>query len=104
MLKIRQPPRSTHFPYTTPFRSGVQVLRESRVAEVDPDRQVVTVASPAGRTVLEDVAFAHAVPHRSEEQTSELQSRQYLVCRLLLEKKKRCLYALLMGCHCHQIG
>src|SRR2546429_5393820 len=66
---IRRPPRSTLFPYTTLFRSA------SLSAIVDPHPACV------GRT--------HAVLHRSEEHTSELQSRLHLVCRLLLEKKKK---------------
>src|SRR5438445_1780576 len=67
---IRRPPRSTLFPYTTLFRSG-----EAQGVVVPPQCVVVT---PRAR---QHVA-------RSEEHTSELQSRQYLVCRLLLEKKK----------------
>src|SRR5258707_9171038 len=69
---IRRPPRSTLFPYTTLFRSILACpawLRRSRV-----NRPVSRPSSPA---------------YRSEEHTSELQSRQYLVCRLLLEKKNR---------------
>src|SRR3712207_7278644 len=87
---IRRPPRSTLFPYTTLFRSGVLWATTERFAP-NPARAVH--------------AFCHAVPAtwhqmgvilsagsslewlRSEEHTSELQSRQYLVCRLLLEKK-----------------
>src|SRR3712207_8391331 len=69
---IRRPPRSTLFPYTTLFRSLVRGQR--RAAEIAQGR-----AAPA-------VAAQEVV--RSEEHTSELQSRQYLVCRLLLEKKK----------------
>src|SRR3712207_7183936 len=91
---IRRPPRSTLFPYTTLFRSGVEValriLRErpevggggvEQFARLRRERQE-TVA--ADGEVLEDALF---VVGRSEEHTSELQSRQYLVCRLLLEKK-----------------
>src|SRR3712207_6892644 len=84
---IRRPPRSTLFPYTTLFRSGPE-LRLGR--EVTPDRlprerrragdgRERAAAGGTGRGDL----FG-----RSEEHTSELQSRQYLVCRLLLEKKK----------------
>src|SRR3989442_7590535 len=77
---IRRPPRSTLFPYTTLFRSiGVGAV----VHEVDHD---VPLGDPLeGRLVL--VVDAHLV-ERSEEHTSELQSRPHLVCRLLLEKKK----------------
>src|SRR3712207_6912259 len=83
---IRRPPRSTLFPYTTLFRSVLRGLRRppGRVASAD-----VLPALPG-----QDVAPARARRRlrgrggRSEEHTSELQSRQYLVCRLLLEKKK----------------
>src|SRR3712207_8558715 len=90
---IRRPPRSTLFPYTTLFRScrnlkahpegvlhvtdDVLLLARSALGEVRPRPRLV----PAG-----------AVKGRSEEHTSELQSRQYLVCRLLLEKKKKTSY------------
>src|SRR3712207_8202439 len=85
---IRRPPRSTLFPYTTLFRSLVDPpaiadtvlartcrLREQRGEPLHPavDGDVINLDAPLGR---------------SEEHTSELQSRQYLVCRLLLEKKK----------------
>src|SRR3712207_7847142 len=75
---IRRPPRSTLFPYTTLFRSNAD--EEERLAN-----------AALGLTLQEaENAFARAMVHdgRSEEHTSELQSRQYLVCRLLLEKKK----------------
>src|SRR5258707_13970669 len=75
-LMIRRPPRSTLFPYTTLFRSVVQILQA--VAPGRPDATFFETSS----------IFTIALP-RSEEHTSELQSRQYLVCRLLLEKKKR---------------
>src|SRR3712207_7411032 len=79
-LMIRRPPRSTLFPYTTLFRSPGYSVRMRTLA-----------------TFIASVALAHAgelhqaarvCDARSEEHTSELQSRQYLVCRLLLEKKK----------------
>src|SRR3989442_4800537 len=83
---IRRPPRSTLFPYTTLFRSGVAVLF------------LCTTAAGAGTRRSEQLAAkslcgAHFGPQsdfaaRSEEHTSELQSRPHLVCRLLLEKKK----------------
>src|SRR3712207_8798256 len=90
---IRRPPRSTLFPYTTLFRSDVG----DRRAGEQVDRAVVV--DLAGRreqpavAVARVLAQAHVGHHehvgmRSEEHTSELQSRQYLVCRLLLEKKK----------------
>src|SRR3712207_7925102 len=91
---IRRPPRSTLFPYTTLFRSRWPIPR----APISSRRK--RVSAPARRTVsgspsslLKDprVATVGAVAARmrSEEHTSELQSRQYLVCRLLLEKKKQ---------------
>src|SRR3712207_8566138 len=100
---IRRPPRSTLFPYTTLFRSL------ARVAPLEADRDRVGVALGAGpaereqpltQPAVEDLLLARFVVARpaeldddrlarSEEHTSELQSRQYLVCRLLLEKKKK---------------
>src|SRR3712207_7070711 len=80
-LMIRRPPRSTLFPYTTLFRS-------------DPDRVASGNEQLLRReqeTIIQgyyDEMRDHHGPSRSEEHTSELQSRQYLVCRLLLEKKK----------------
>src|SRR3712207_8927327 len=95
---IRRPPRSTLFPYTTLFRSLVEQqdlgLQGQRAGEHDAlllaDRQVVRPASRerAGEVdALEQRLDRRLVAVRSEEHTSELQSRQYLVCRLLLEKK-----------------
>src|SRR3712207_8702792 len=82
---IRRPPRSTPFPYTTLFRSrtrtlgqGLQVEPRRRQRGVDP----LLLLRPALGTRAQQPAHG-----RSEEHTSELQSRQYLVCRLLLEKK-----------------
>src|SRR3712207_8542015 len=94
---IRRPPRSTLFPYTTLFRSGVgdepgaEVVAE-RVVTVDRgdlEEQVVHQPLDAAR-VAQARGQRGEVLGRSEEHTSELQSRQYLVCRLLLEKKKQC--------------
>src|SRR3712207_7696513 len=92
---IRRPPRSTLFPYTTLFRSGhltdgvagqvggrVAKPAAAVVAVDDDPRHSVRASQHLGRA--RDVALRG----RSEEHTSELQSRQYLVCRLLLEKKK----------------
>src|SRR3712207_8721341 len=82
-LMMRRPPRSTLFPYTTLFRSA-------RTAELIVDDQLVDrigVEPPRPGPVGNDVARLRELPARSEEHTSELQSRQYLVCRLLLEKK-----------------
>src|SRR3712207_8514650 len=79
---IRRPPRSTLFPYTTLFRSHGRGLSPRR-----PRRP--TGARQRGDPVRwRDQLAPVAAPRRSEEHTSELQSRQYLVCRLLLEKKK----------------
>src|SRR3712207_7018042 len=82
---IRRPPRSTLFPNTTLFRSDEPVDR----AVVEDDRR--PIARPGRRQPpAPELEVGHR-PHlagRSEEHTSELQSRQYLVCRLLLEKKK----------------
>src|SRR3712207_7596862 len=97
---IRRPPRSTLFPYTTLFRSG---LRRSLCCALDrPDLDLLGPcqgylddaglgkAREDGRGPLGcDLHGARSRTSRSEEHTSELQSRQYLVCRLLLEKKKQ---------------
>src|SRR5258707_3625434 len=77
---IRRPPRSTLFPYTTLFRSPAAVPAH------DPAPR--PVAAPRQGVAQPRPAAGDPVP-RSEEHTSELQSRQYLVCRLLLEKKKK---------------
>src|SRR3712207_7567745 len=88
---IRRPPRSTLFPYTTLFRSGRQrddVPVDVGVALVGTEREHVHALGPhllAHR--LRDPVEDGPLQGRSEEHTSELQSRQYLVCRLLLEKK-----------------
>src|SRR3712207_7476927 len=95
---IRRPPRSTLFPYTTLFRSkhadatGVNLaapLQDGQQVVVPRRGAKAAVAAPpsAGSTSVSPGAGAP----RSEEHTSELQSRQYLVCRLLLEKKKKTL-------------
>src|SRR3712207_8603936 len=89
---IRPPPRSTLFPYTTLFRSRSEVARAGDVVGrvADDDELLgaefeVELASDSARG--ESGQVAAVVRLRSEEHTSELQSRQYLVCRLLLEKK-----------------
>src|SRR5258706_9176230 len=73
---IRRPPKSTLFPYPTLFRSGVHAQHGELVTAIAASR----------------VVRAQAVPDRSEEHTSELQSLTNLVCRLLLEKKKKLAY------------
>src|SRR2546428_6612545 len=83
---IRRPPRSTLFPYTTLFRSHVDVVGEPQLGmqaphDVELARRVVARRVGLGEDLVETP--------RSEEHTSELQSRSDLVCRLLLEKKKR---------------
>src|SRR3712207_8369509 len=100
---IRRPPRSTLFPYTTLFRSQVKnrflFLIGERIAALgqvdhqqsqqadDPQEDTGLPGSALGWRV-HTLYFPHRPVLRSEEHTSELQSRQYLVCRLLLEKKK----------------
>src|SRR3712207_7882228 len=88
---IRRPPRSTLFPYTTLFRSGVHIgarCERGRVvcrARYLPADVLQVPTAMGGRRPRWS---GRAITARSEEHTSELQSRQYLVCRLLLEKKK----------------
>src|SRR3712207_9532893 len=81
-LMIRRPPRSTLFPYTTLFRSTHSLRRCSRRGDRDRRADLRRCFSTGRGFVRRSVVF------RSEEHTSELQSRQYLVCRLLLEKKE----------------
>src|SRR3712207_7874811 len=92
---IRRPPRSTLFPYTTLFRSPTRSsvattpLRSSSAPTApgaSPTSRASTTCSPSTASTW-----------RSEEHTSELQSRQYLVCRLLLEKKKKTIYSDYVG-------
>src|SRR3712207_8774946 len=100
---IRRPPRSTLFPYTTLFRSPCrqvapvmdEIARDYegavKVAKVDVDAES-SLAGLFGISSIPTIAFfepGEQPKARSEEHTSELQSRQYLVCRLLLEKKKK---------------
>src|SRR3712207_8613027 len=84
---IRRPPRSTLFPYTTLFRSARRPAgppADGRTAPAAPARR----GRRAPRTAPRHPRSGTPARSRSEEHTSELQSRQYLVCRLLLEKKK----------------
>src|SRR2546425_5328921 len=94
---IRRPPRSTLFPYTTLFRSAWLPARRCQVARQAPSRHEPRARPAPARSILPQPASAAAPPARapdrgsrlrSEEHTSELQSLAYLVCRLLLEKKK----------------
>src|SRR3712207_6972487 len=88
---IRRPPRSTLFPYTTLFRSAVVHLQVDLRVGLEPleDVQPAAAAVPLELVVaVRDRLELLQHEPRSEEHTSELQSRQYLVCRLLLEKKK----------------
>src|SRR3712207_7535120 len=90
---IRRPPRSTLFPYTTLFRS-VEGVEGGGLDAGEPlaGRDVAVQPGdehPDGEPVLDRQRLAVHADRRSEEHTSELQSRQYLVCRLLLEKKKK---------------
>src|SRR3712207_8144617 len=87
---IRRPPRSTLFPYTTLFRSSAWAGTAWITNWFDPDRLPVRLMLVAVMlaSLIMSVAIPDAFGERSEEHTSELQSRQYLVCRLLLEKKK----------------
>src|SRR2546422_7046052 len=87
---IRRPPRSTLFPYTTLFRSQAPAASFS-FSTGDPDGKVATLSRPAspGKIQTETADDFVIVSNRSEEHTSELQSRLHLVCRLLLEKKKK---------------
>src|SRR3712207_7001744 len=99
---IRRPPRSTLFPYTTLFRSVEHELQLECAEEVGVEDAAAVVQLDLGGPLaqhpqliadslqaLAGAEHAHPPVHRSEEHTSELQSRQYLVCRLLLEKKKK---------------
>src|SRR2546429_2987091 len=83
---IRRPPRSTLFPYTTLFRSPI--FARPRVTVGLPWRFSLIAAAPPTLRVFGVAPHLFALGLRSEEHTSELQSRLHLVCRLLLEKKK----------------
>src|SRR3712207_8192084 len=96
---IRRPPRSTLFPYTTLFRSGLhgRARRAGPTSQPRRGRRRGDAADPArarpggneARDLIRVQLLAGPAVLRSEEHTSELQSRQYLVCRLLLEKKNK---------------
>src|SRR3712207_7934322 len=95
-LMIRRPPRSTLFPYTTLFRSPRYVNAQNTLKAL-LDHGAIPIINENDTVSVEELQFGDndtlaalvaALVGRSEEHTSELQSRQYLVCRLLLEKKK----------------
>src|SRR3989442_11842946 len=87
---IRRPPRSTLFPYTTLFRSLVRQLRAPAHGQlVQPAQQGRLVGREKGQHCCAGCTSWPCAGARSEEHTSELQSRPHLVCRLLLEKKKK---------------
>src|SRR5947208_13210909 len=98
---IRPPPTSTLFPYTTLFRSHDAALA---VAKTDEDtRAEMDALDQIGDTVIDALAAYFKEKHnreRSEEHTSELQSPDHLVCRLLLEKKKNTIYFFDCTCGC----
>src|SRR5690349_24757372 len=92
-LRIPRPPRSTLFPYTTLFRSLAEELRDREHAELAAVDRRLREWDRVGDDDLVEHALGDALDgragERSEEHTSELQSRRDLVCRLLLEKKKK---------------
>src|SRR3712207_9022775 len=100
---IRRPPRSTLFPYTTLFRSRVLPPLLNDFVSLQKDTALVAAVGlldalgTASDTANYTFNFTPYV--RSEEHTSELQSRQYLVCRLLLEKKKKTTSVTTIFCH-----
>src|SRR2546429_5697607 len=101
---IRRPPRSTLFPYTTLFRSELAVCMFVRACGISPASSVVSCTSTCSPVEILPLTTGRVVCPplvRSEEHTSELQSRLHLVCRLLLEKKKiESLYTLSHACSC----
>src|SRR3712207_9022691 len=101
-LMVRQPPRSTLFPYTTLFRSDsdaialLNVRVEPTAAGASGDVDGIFDDEPMCMLITVPVSAQAATNGDREEHTSELQSRQYLVCRLLLEKKKYSAHAVLL--------
>src|SRR3712207_6880537 len=85
---IRRPPRSTLFPYTTLFRSGIDVAVNNAGTYQMASLEETTDEIWERHLAINTTSVFYCI-RRSEEHTSELQSRQYLVCRLLLEKKKK---------------
>src|SRR3989442_10493898 len=96
---IRRPPRSTLFPYTTLFRSVLRNMFDTQLATYRRDPAAATKLLGVGESPRNEqldpaelaawAVIANVILNRSEEHTSELQSRPHLVCRLLLEKKKK---------------
>src|SRR3712207_7188904 len=99
---IRRPPRSTLFPYTTLFRSfsgqGLKMTLTEFPESADEQRNQF-IQRQRAKSADCDIFYSDVIWTRSEEHTSELQSRQYLVCRLLLEKKNNNLIYILRSCH-----
>src|SRR5260370_14138506 len=98
---IRRPPRSTLFPYTTLFRSSRRLLFLSDREEEKNQLWLINTDGGEARkltNMLNGVSEASLSPDRSEEHTSELQSHLNLVCRLLLEKKKKIEYIIISAC------
>src|SRR3712207_7502343 len=87
---IRRPPRSTLFPYTTLFRSAVVAFGVRFIVDLRLPEEAIRYPNPFAEAGMHGITYRRVsfIDPRSEEHTSELQSRQYLVCRLLLEKKK----------------
>src|SRR3712207_7614406 len=100
---IRRPPRSTLFPYTTLFRSCQTIPRRGSTSVLGYHERYKSIDSHRSRQGKENhepsLFRCRRILRRSEEHTSELQSRQYLVCRLLLEKKKNITLNLLINIH-----
>src|SRR2546429_6418958 len=98
---IRRPPRSTLFPYTTLFRSNAPRVIEDALGQ----RRLARIDVGGDADVADEIDVRHVfLAFRSEEHTSELQSRLHLVCRLLLEKKKKQLTDLLLSAQLsHQV-
>src|SRR2546427_4339074 len=88
-LMIRRPPRSTLFPYTTLFRSQVNLARLAALLLSCTATPLLAGTAEVQWRLYEKTSIAGAISGRSEEHTSELQSQSNLVCRLLLEKKKK---------------
>src|SRR3989442_6785992 len=89
---IRRPPRSTLFPYTTLFRSQRFTAQDKRIEERFTAHNIAILTAVDKRLEKMEQRFMeklNSLTNRSEEHTSELQSRPHLVCRLLLEKKKK---------------